>query len=321
MRRRIFAHVFVQQKKQDEEPEHEGAGIEPRELFAVVEKPHQDRQIDDANEEDQRLDLLVHRDGGFFDRVGRHQPYAHQIDGKAERGVIDESEGEAAQHYIPVGHAEELRHHEARDRHDRRHDEPAHGRRAFDRSGELPRYAVLLHQRDGEGADHRRIGRPAAADHADRGRGQHGRLRDRDARLAGDPPHELDHRALGVEAGRRRSQEQEGADRRQRDLRILPVDAGRELDCARCDHAVEGGPRVPEEIDRTEIAPHGVDHQDHVHPEQIGVDDPRQFHHQEEYEQSHDEVRPGVGALAPDGDLLVLAHEMIEGEKRRFPGR
>ena len=82
MRRRISAHVFVQQKKQDEEPEHEGAGIEPGELFAVVEKPHQDRQIDDADEEDQRLDLLVHRDGAFFDRVGRHQPHAHQIDGQ-----------------------------------------------------------------------------------------------------------------------------------------------------------------------------------------------------------------------------------------------
>ena len=70
---------------------------------------------------------------------------------------------------------------------------------------------------------------------------------------------------------------------------------------------------MPEEVDRAQIAPERVEHHNHVHPEQLLMGDPRELHHQEENQQTHDEVLPGVGALAIDRDLLVFHEKMVEG--------
>ena len=123
---------------------------------------------------------------------------------------------------------------------------------------------------------------------------------------AGEPLHDVDHRALRAEAVGDRGQQQEGGDQGQRDLTVDAVDAGRKLDRARRDHAIERGPRMPEEVERAQISPQRVDDHHEVDPEQNRVGEARQLHHQQENEQADDEILRRPGALAVDRDLFKL---------------
>ena len=134
------------------------------------------------------------------------------------------------------------------------------------------------------------LAEPEPRDHADRARAEHRRLRHHLPRAAGDDPHHVDHRALRVEAVGDAGEQQEGGDQRQRKLAVDAVDAGRELDRAGGDDAIERRARMPEEIDRAEIAPQRVEDEDDVGPEQHRMREPRQLHHQQEHQQADDEV-------------------------------
>ena len=48
----------------------------------------------------------------LVDVVARQQAHRQEVDRHADRNVVDEGEPEAAQHDVPVGHAEEFRHQE-----------------------------------------------------------------------------------------------------------------------------------------------------------------------------------------------------------------
>ncbi len=259
------------------------------------------------------LDLVVERHLRFLDGVARQQAHAQQIDRDADRDVVDEGERKSAQHDVPVGHAEEFRHQEGADPHHRRHDQPAHRGRGLDRGGKGAGDAVAHHQRNRDGADHGGVGRAAAADHSDRARSHHRGLRDQLPRPAGDQPHDVDHRALRVEAVGDAGQQQEGGDQGERELAVEAVDAGRELDRARGHDAVEGRAGMPEEVDRAEISPERVDDEDDVGPEQDRMGEPRQLHHQQEHQQPDDEILLRVGALRIDRDPLELEIEIDEG--------
>ena len=69
---------------------------------------------------------------------------------------------------------------------------------------------------------------------------------------------------------------------------------------------------MPEEIDRTEIAPKCVKDQCEIDPEQNRMSEPRELHHQEEHEQADNEILGGVGALPPDRDVFVFVQEIYK---------
>ena len=79
--RRILLHILEIKIEQDKEQEHEGPGIEPRKLLAIVKHPHQDGEKDDPHEEDRCLELVVDRQGLCLDRRGGQQADTREING------------------------------------------------------------------------------------------------------------------------------------------------------------------------------------------------------------------------------------------------
>ena len=128
-----------------------------------------------------------------------------------------------------------------------------------------------------------------------------------------EPLHDADHRALRSESVCDGSKQQEGGDQGQCDLAVDPIDAVRHFDRAGCDHAIETRARMPEKIERAQISEHRIEHEHEIDPEQSGVGQPRQLHHQQEHEQADDEILPRVGTLPPDRDVFVLKQEVDEG--------
>ena len=124
---------------------------------------------------------------------------------------------------------------------------------------------------------------------------------------------DIDHRALRVEAVGDAGQQQESGDQRQRELAVDPVDAGGQLDRARRNHTVERRARMPEEIDRAQVALQRVEDENDVGPEQDRMGEPRQLHHQQEHQQADDEILLRVGALPVDRDFLEFPPEVPEG--------
>jgi len=123
----------------------------------------------------------------------------------------------------------------------------------------------------------------------------------------------MDHRALRPEPVRDGGKQQEGRDQGQCNLAVDPVDAVRHLDRAGSDHAIESRARMPEEVERTQVSEHRVEYEREVDPEQRGMGQPRQFHHQQEHEQADDEILGRIGTLPPDRDVFVLIQEVDEG--------
>ncbi len=128
----------------------------------------------------------------------------------------------------------------------------------------------------------------------------------------GDQTHDPDHRVLRIEPVGDARQEQERGDQREGELAIAAIDAGRELHRARGDDATEGGAGMPEEIDRTEKAPERVGDHEHIGPEQYGMREPGQLHHQQENQQPDDVVVLRERSLRIDRDPFELIVEMNE---------
>ena len=263
---------------------------------------------------------VVERHVRLGDAIARQQAHAQQIDRDADRDVVHEGERKAAQHDIPIGHAQELRHQEGGGAHHRRVDQSAHRCGGLDRGGKGARNAIAHHQRDRDGADHGGIGRAAAADQSDRARPHHGGLRNHPPG-PGDQTYDPDHRVLRIEPVGDARQEQERGDQREGELAIDAVDAGRKLHRARGDDATEGGAGMPEEIDRTEKAPERVGDHEHIGPEQYGMREPGQLHHQQENQQPDDVVVLRERSLRIDRDALELIVEMNESAMRRCRDR